>query len=306
MKKLILFVAVWVSVPAGNSWTDPCRATRSDGTHPLKMLIWMILLIGIGLPKSALANCEGTGPCYCTPGTAVCTNTPPPNNSSGGSSSSGGGGFTPQQQQILLQGAASLGNAIGQALRGNPEEDARRQAEQAAQAAEAKRQAAIQERQKEEARDRLLGKSPGGNDSSGLSLMGVEQSPGLELMLGDQTVNGSAANKPNSEKPKSGAYTKGFQEASGCYSQNAGPACTGASADQQQACVADYRAGFELGDKQREMAMQEAYQAGQQAGASGGLANGASDPRAQGPCRTQWVESYNRGHFQGEQARTQH
>ena len=142
--------------------------------------------------------------------------------------------------------------------------------------------------------------------------MGVEQGPGLELMLGDQTVSGPAANKqstekkPNNGKPKSGAYTKGFQDASGCYSQNAGPTCTGAGADQQQACVADYRAGFELGDKQRAMAMQEAYQAGQQAGASGGLANGASDPRAQGPCRTQWIEAYNRGHFQGKQAKLKH
>jgi len=213
---------------------------------------------------------------------------------------------------MLLNGAAILGNAIGQSLRGNPEEDARRQAEQAALAAEQKRQAEIQERKKEEARDRLLGKSPDGNASSGLSLMGVEQGPGLELMLGDQTVSGPAANKqstkkkPNSEKPKSGAYTKGFKDASGCYSQNAGPSCTDAGADQQQACVADYRAGFELGDKQRAMAMQEAYQAGQLAGARGGPANGAADPRAQGPCRTQWVEIYNRGHFQGKQAKTQH
>ena len=306
MKKLILFVAIWVPVPAGNSWADTCRTTRSDNIHPLKMLIWMILLIGIGLPKSALANCEGTGPCYCTPGTAVCTNTPPPNNSSGGSSSSGG--YTPQQQQILLQGAASLGNAIGQALRGNPEEDARRQAEQAAQAAEAKRQAAIQERQKEEARDRLLGKSQSGNASSGLSLMGVEHSPDLQLMTGDESVSLPAGTNPpnNTATPvkHTEAFTKGFQDASQCYSQNAGSRCAGIYGDQFQACLSDYRSGYQVGDKQRQQVLDEATRAGRSA--SGLLDDSASDPRALGPCRTQWIEAYNRGYFQGKQAKAQH
>jgi hypothetical protein len=36
-------------------------------------------LIVLVLPEFALANCDGTGPCYCYG--AVCTNTPPPNNS---------------------------------------------------------------------------------------------------------------------------------------------------------------------------------------------------------------------------------
>lgn len=41
-------------------------------------------LIVLGLPEFALANCDGTGPCYCYG--AVCSNTPPPNNSNSNSS----------------------------------------------------------------------------------------------------------------------------------------------------------------------------------------------------------------------------
>ncbi len=45
-------------------------------------------LIVLVLPEFALANCEGTGPCYCYG--AVCTNTPPPNNSNSSDYDDGG------------------------------------------------------------------------------------------------------------------------------------------------------------------------------------------------------------------------
>jgi hypothetical protein len=113
----------------------------------------------------------------------------------------------------------------------------------------------------------------------------------------------SAANTVGS-KAGSAGFSKGFEAASQCYSQNAGPACVGVGADQQQACVAGYRAGYEAGDRKRQQVMDEAYRAGSGAGAAGGLANGASDPRAQGPCRVPWIEAYNRGYFQSKNAAT--
>lgn len=102
---------------------------------------------------------------------------------------------------------------------------------------------------------------------------------------------------------KSSSYTKGFEHASQCYSQNSGPACAGVTAGQQQACVADYRGGYDAGSVQRTLVMSEALQAGRGAGTSGGLVNGASDARATGPCRTEWIATYNRGFFEAAHAR---
>lgn len=167
MKKLISFVVSWV--PARNGWANTSRVTCSNGTLPLRRLIRMILLTGVCLPKFALANCEGTGPCYCDPrpGLTSCTNTPPPSNSSGGSS---GGGITPGQQ-ILIQG---IGNAIGNALRGDPEADAKRQAE-ADRAAALQRQADEQRKEEEQrqlelSKQRILGALKGTESSSDLRL----------------------------------------------------------------------------------------------------------------------------------------
>ena len=98
---------------------------------------------------------------------------------------------------------------------------------------------------------------------------------------------------------KTNYYSKGFEHASQCISQNAGTSCSGAGPD-QTACVANYRAGYEAGNKQKEMTMQEAYQAGLEAGKRRELNNGASDERADGSCRTDWIQSYGRGYFAGK------
>ena len=127
----------------------------------------------------------------------------------------------------------------------------------------------------------------GVDNSPQLGLMGVESSPGLSLMT----------DSPSANQGRSTAYSKGFEHASQCISQNAGSSCAGASADQQQSCVADYRGGYDSGSIQRNLVLQEAYQAGQGAAARGELANGASDARALGPCRTDWIMAYNNGHF---------
>ncbi len=108
------------------------------------------------------------------------------------------------------------------------------------------------------------------------------------------------ANQPAKKPTLSNYYTKGFEHASQCISQNAGSACSGATAEQQQNCISDYRAGYDGGNRQKNLTMEEAFQAGLAAGSRGVLANGASNERATGPCRLEWIESYNRGHFDGK------
>lgn len=178
----------------------------------------------------------------------------------------------------------ALGQEIGTALFGDPAVDARQKAEQELERHRAAEQAL---KQQDEQRSRLLGGMMDIGASQQLGLMGIESSPGLSLMT----------DSPSANQARSTAYSKGFEHASQCFSQNAGSSCAGASADQQQACVADYRGGYDSGSRQKELVLKEAYQAGQGAAARGELANGASDARALGPCRTEWIMAYNNGHF---------
>lgn len=195
-----------------------------------------------------------------------------------------------------------IGKEISKALFGDPETDARRKAEERLRAEEQRRAAEEADRKLEEQKTRLLGGMMGVEDAQPLGLMGVESASELGLMtdspsaiapsaMGTQPVVGKGANRV-----RSAVYSKGFEHASQCISQNAGPACVGVTAEQQQACVADYRAGYDSGSIQRKLVLQEAYQVGLSAAARGELANGASDPRAVGPCRTDWITTYNTGH----------
>lgn len=219
--------------------------------------------------------------------------------------------MTPQQQQLLMQGvgigAYAIGRGLHDAIFGNPEEEAKRKAEEAARAAEQKRRDEEAARQAEQTKERLLGETKS-SDPNSLSLMGVEPAPELQLMTGDESLGSSGTNPSNQAQggapaKRSEAFSKGFQDASQCYSQNAGPYCSGITGDQWQACLSDYRSGYQVGDKKRQQSMDEAYRVGQSAGAGGGLADADSDPRALGPCRTQWIEAYDRGYFQGGQAK---
>lgn len=111
---------------------------------------------------------------------------------------------------------------------------------------------------------------------------------------------GAAAGTPPA---KSQHFTKGFEDADGCYPQNAFGHCAAVKPEEQSACTNDYRAGFEVGDKRRVLVMDEAYRAGERAGKTGERNGGFTDARAQGPCRLQWIETYNRGYFQGQHAK---
>lgn len=202
-----------------------------------------------------------------------------------------------------------IGKQLGKALFGDPEADARRRAEAALRAEEQRRAAEEADRKLEEQKNRLLGGMMDVDDSPPLGLMDVGSGSELGLMTDSASVNTQPAKGSppavagSANQAKSTVYSKGFEHASQCISQNAGSACAGASSDRQQVCVADYRAGYDAGSKQRTFVLQEAYQAGQSAGARGELNNGASDQRAQGPCRTDWINSYSRGHHQGKHAK---
>jgi|GEM_PF-5233732 len=96
---------------------------------------------------------------------------------------------------------------------------------------------------------------------------------------------------------KSDSYSKGFEHASQCISQNAGTACVGVSDIQQASCTSNYRAGYESGSKQKKFTLQEAYQAGKSAAHNGEKDLSFTDQRAQGPCRLEWIDSYKQGYL---------
>ncbi len=215
---------------------------------------------------------------------------------SGGSSGGGSRGNSSGSELGSAIGQA-LGQAIGDAIRGNPEEDARRKAQVELRAEEQRRAVEEANRKLEEQKNRLLGGMMGVDGSPPLGLMGVEPGSELSLMTDSASAIAPSAKAVPPAGKKSSSYTKGFEHASQCISQNAGSACAGVTAEQQQACVADYRGGYDSGSIQKKLVLQEAYQAGQGAAARGELANAASDKRAQGPCRTDWIMAYNNGHF---------
>ena len=105
---------------------------------------------------------------------------------------------------------------------------------------------------------------------------------------------------PKPDEKKSAGYQTAFKHATECISRNAGSTCSAGTAEQTHACVVDYNAGYEAGQKSVQIAMKEAFAAGEAAGKSGKLDDGASDERATGGCRTQWIESYSQGHFSGK------
>ena len=287
-----------------------------DGYAYMKRIVGLVSAFLLVMPLASMADgpatrCAGSSPCLCPDGSRpmagcnddcrVLCGLDSGGSSSGGSSNSLAG-------QILLQGAALLGKAIGESLRGNPQEDAARQAE-AARAAEQKRQAeAARAAEQEETRQRLMGSLKGVESSSQLGLMGVDAAPDLQLMTGDQAASVSTApdaakTKPDQPTSRSTAFTRGHDDASQCFSQNSGPHCAGLAGTVWQTCLDDYRAGYAKGDKERARLMQQARQAGQLAAAKGELANGASDPLADGPCRIDWIKTYNEGYFQGKHAK---
>lgn len=276
---------------------------------------WINKLCLVGLVLCPVSNalawcnsCGGDGSCCrCPSGQAQCLYGHASCEEACGLTSSSSGGLPSANSELATTLGKALGKAIADSIRGNPEEEAARRAELAAQQ---KRAAEEKARQDEETKQRLIGTLQGVDSSSQLGLMGVDAAPDLQLITGDQSVSASnSPAKPNENtnqtqsQPKSAAFTKGYDDASQCFSQNSGPHCASLAGEEWQTCLADYRAGYQVGDKERALLMQQAWQAGQLAGAKGELANGAADPLADGPCRVEWIQTYNKGHFQGKHAK---
>lgn len=265
-------------------------------------------------PVFAYAWCSGSCDCCpCPSGQAQCKGSHASCEEACGMVKSGGGssgspsGMSPQDKLLYDMGTSML----KEGLQRSGENAERERREKAARDAELKRQ---KDEEAEATKQRLLNGMPGYGSSSELSLKGMDSGSELHLKTGDEAMGSSASSgssentggdrdKNSRRKMMSDAYNKGYADASRCFSQNAGLSCMNASREEGESCLSAYRAGFASGDGERKSLMEEAYQAGLNAG-NDPYANGASDPRAVGPCRVQWIESYNRGHFKGEHAKT--
>lgn len=190
----------------------------------------------------------------------------------------------------------ALGQAISDALFGNPEQEARRKAQEALRAEQQRRAAEELNRKQEAQKNRLLGGMMGVDNSAPLGLMDIETGPELGLMTDSASAVTRPAEAPPPAAKHSDSFTKGFEHASQCFSQNSGSACAGVTADRQATCVADYRGGYDAGLIQQKLVLEESRQAGTDAAARGELANAGADPRALGPCRNDWILAYNRGY----------
>ncbi len=102
---------------------------------------------------------------------------------------------------------------------------------------------------------------------------------------------------PSQPVEVSQAFTQGFEHAGGCISQNSGAACAGSKSD---TCISDYRAGYDAGKKKFNLLMEEAFQEGKRAGAKGDVQKGGASPNAVGPCRYEWIQQYDKGHWAGK------
>jgi hypothetical protein len=218
-------------------------------------------------------------------------------NSGGASAPSVPVGNTPAQmmnqmgQDMIMQGVQQLLNPTPK----TPEQlEAERQAELARQAAEAARQKRIQDYLAEEARKKRE------RDDA----LDAEAKQSLALLPRASGADASLSDDDLLHPKKSASFDLGLNDALQCISRNAGPRCSRVPADQTQACVSDYNAGYAVGEAKVKLALSEADLAGKTDGAKGAPSNGAADPRATEGCRTQWIESYNRGYFEGKHATT--
>jgi hypothetical protein len=283
---VVLLVLAPISTHAANCGAEPSVSSASSFQNWRR---WCSCMGGTS--ASNLNDAQRQGGCRLPSGSG----------SSSGSSSSGGSIGT-----II---GTEIGKELGKALFGDPEADAKRRAEESLRAEAQRRAAEEQDRKLEEQKNRLLGGMMGVENSPPLGLMGVESGPALGLMTDSPSASTPSATGASpvagkhAKQPLSTVYSKGFEHATQCISKNAGTACAGVTAAQQQTCVSDYLAGYDSGNMQTKLVLQEAFQAGQAAGARGELANAASDKRAQGPCRIDWIASYNRGHDQGRNAK---
>lgn len=124
---------------------------------------------------------------------------------------------------------------------------------------------------------------------------------GLGLMLGDDPVplQQKQPDPPPQDQPDptrdDAAFNKGFVDGSQCYSASAGNFCSVAQGNIHTVCISSYEAGYRQGEGIKGVLLEQARQAGQLDVQQGRRNGSFTHPSAQGPCRTQWIESYNGG-----------
>lgn len=99
------------------------------------------------------------------------------------------------------------------------------------------------------------------------------------------------------ERKEGSYYYLGFEDGGQCFSQNAGPRCDKARAPaaQFESCLASYRRGYSAGETLKKQLLAYAQERGRSDGYTAFYEIG--DPRANGPCRYDFVMAYNRGYF---------
>lgn len=258
----------------------------------------LLLVLALLLPCRASAGWQKDEVCQggCGGGCGPC-----PGDGGGAAPAAAGGGFTPQQQmglQMGMVGAQMIGQGLHNALFGDPQAAAAQRAREAA-LAEQRRQAALEKRREDDAtKDRLLGEMMGVDaaaDGGAASARPDEASLGL---LSDAAAAGKTDPRLSDPRFKSPSFSKGYDDAERCGTQNSGAACADVSGDQAASCFNDYKAGYAAGQKKQAALLERAARKGAGAAMSGLQDNAASDPDSDGDCRTQWVEAYNRGYFQ--------
>lgn len=92
------------------------------------------------------------------------------------------------------------------------------------------------------------------------------------------------------------AFNKGYTDGSQCYSSSAGNHCAGAQGNIHAQCMTNYNSGYRNGEALKRILLQQAREAGVLDKAQGRRNGSFTHPMAQGPCRVQWIESYNEGY----------
>ncbi len=274
--------------------------------------IFLIYIAALSIPHKAFAwcdNCGANGCCRCPTGQAQCLGSYSSCEEACGLTTPvvGGGSSLPGVQGAFIQGVMNgLINGVRNSQQQRPlspyqiqqlqlEQQQEQQAEIARLKAEQERQQKIQAylQAKEQAK-KLKEAKLDREAQDGMDLLGSSPAP----TLSDQELIGQSPN--NDVRDKSEGYQKGYNHAMNCISRSAGSSCSAGTAQQTILCVQQYNGGYDAGLAKVQLAMKEAYESGEQAGRKGQLSNGAADPRASGGCRTEWIESYNRGYFAGK------
>jgi hypothetical protein len=100
------------------------------------------------------------------------------------------------------------------------------------------------------------------------------------------------------ERKPDSYYYLGFEDGSQCFSQNVGPRCDKARAPKAdyENCLASYRLGYTAGERIKKSLLQTAFEKGERDRAAG-RSYADTDTRADGPCRAEYIMSYNNGRF---------